>query len=69
MENEFDLFSGFIGKQISVIKNDSTKIIGTLLSIDGYLNIVLSDAKFMSESEMTIKRIFIRGSVIDYISK
>jgi small nuclear ribonucleoprotein (snRNP)-like protein len=69
MENEFNLFTDFIGKQICIKQNDSTEIVGTLVSIDGYLNTILSDAEYISDIKVNIKTLFIRGSVIDYISK
>lgn len=67
----YSFFKSLIGKEIVVeLKNDMS-LLGTLDSVDQYLNMKLMDVT-VTESEkfphmLAVKNIFIRGSVIRYV--
>jgi U6 snRNA-associated Sm-like protein LSm2 len=67
----YSFFKTLIGKQITVeLKNDLC-IMGTLHSVDQYLNLKLTDVSTQDEEKyphlMSVKTCFIRGSVVRYV--
>ncbi|TBT96841.1 LSM domain-containing protein [Hamiltosporidium magnivora] len=71
MENKKIFYQNFIGNSVRVKCNDSTFYVGKMISIDGYLNIVIENPLFyISETTepLKYKSIFIKGANVDYIS-
>lgn len=68
MENVYNVYADFIDKQIVIKQYDDTTLTGTLISVDGYLNIFLINGKYNDENfTFNFKSMFVRGSVVDYI--
>lgn len=62
----------FMQSRVKVKTNDDAYCTGTLLSIDGYLNVVLHsvvlrDAK-LPAAQAEFRSMFIKGSNVEYIS-
>ncbi|WUR04912.1 small nuclear ribonucleoprotein-associated protein [Vairimorpha necatrix] len=68
MENEFNIYESFVDSDIIIRQFDNTKISGTLISIDGYLNSFLINGEYQTLDKcVPFKSLFVRGSVIDYL--
>lgn len=70
IERPLDLLNNSKGKEILVhLKNDK-QLVGTLLAFDIHVNIVLDNAKEMSNGEVkrNIGLTFLRGDTIIFIS-
>lgn len=66
MENEFDIFSDFIDKIVTIQQLDDTVINGKLVSIDGYFNVILTNCIIDGEQN-GFEKMFIRGTHIEHI--
>jgi|TARA_B110000091_G_C13624514_1_gene394402 U6 snRNA-associated Sm-like protein LSm2 len=67
----FSFFKTLVGKKIMVeLKNDLT-LVGTLHSVDQYLNIKLESVQVVDSKRFpqltSVKSVFIRGSVVRYV--
>ncbi|KAI9217343.1 U6 snRNA-associated Sm-like protein LSm2-like protein [Blastocladiella britannica] len=67
----YSFFKSLVGKEVTVeLKNDLC-MIGTLQSVDQFLNIKLDNARASDAKRyphvMTLKNCFIRGSVVRYV--
>ena len=70
IERPLDLLNNSKGKEVLVqLKNDK-QLVGTLLAFDIHINVVLDNAKEMSNGEMrrSIGLTFLRGDTIIFIS-
>ncbi|ETW01313.1 U6 snRNA-associated Sm-like protein LSm2 [Aphanomyces invadans] len=67
----YSFFKTLIGKEVAVELKNDVALVGTLHSVDQYLNIKLTDVSVVEENKypqlMNMKNCFIRGSVVRYI--
>mmetsp|Transcript_2709 Transcript_2709/g.4921 ORF Transcript_2709/g.4921 Transcript_2709/m.4921 type:complete len:93 (-) Transcript_2709:288-566(-) len=67
----FSFFKTLVGKEIAVELKNDVSMTGTLVSVDQYLNIKISNTQVVNSSKhpqlVPIKNCFIRGSVVRYI--
>jgi len=64
--------NSFLSSEVSVKLNDGSFIVGQLSSLDGYMNVVISNAKELSASREEVKshkETFIRGNNVLYVAK
>lgn len=64
-------FKTLVGKEVCVELKNDVKLIGTLHSVDQYLNVKLMNVKVVEPEKypqlVTLKNCFVRGSVVRYI--
>ncbi|RQM28747.1 hypothetical protein B5M09_011444, partial [Aphanomyces astaci] len=67
----YSFFKTLLGKEVAVELKNDVALVGTLHSVDQYLNIKLTDVSVVEEFKypqlMNMKNCFIRGSVVRYI--
>mmetsp|Transcript_28074 Transcript_28074/g.38622 ORF Transcript_28074/g.38622 Transcript_28074/m.38622 type:complete len:94 (-) Transcript_28074:61-342(-) len=67
----FSFFKTLVGKEVAVELKNDVVILGTLVSVDQYLNIKLKSVNVVNEKTYPqlgcMKNCFIRGSVVRYI--
>lgn len=67
----FSFFKTLVGKEIAVEMKNEVVLTGTLVSVDQYLNVKLSNVKVIDKERYpqfaSIKNCFVRGSVVRYI--
>eukprot|EP01086_Lenisia_limosa_P013353 TRINITY_DN4240_c0_g1_i1.p1 TRINITY_DN4240_c0_g1~~TRINITY_DN4240_c0_g1_i1.p1 ORF type:complete len:102 (+),score=31.93 TRINITY_DN4240_c0_g1_i1:125-430(+) len=70
----FSFFKTLVGKEVTVELKNDLQMSGTLHSVDQYLNCKLENIRVVNDSEkfptchlMSVKNIFVRGSVVRYI--
>mmetsp|Transcript_12428 Transcript_12428/g.18809 ORF Transcript_12428/g.18809 Transcript_12428/m.18809 type:complete len:93 (-) Transcript_12428:88-366(-) len=67
----FSFFKTLVGKEVAVELKNDVSITGTLLSVDQYLNIKITDVQVVNPDKhpqlIPLKSCFIRGSVVRYI--
>mmetsp|Transcript_12014 Transcript_12014/g.33864 ORF Transcript_12014/g.33864 Transcript_12014/m.33864 type:complete len:97 (+) Transcript_12014:261-551(+) len=67
----YSFFKSLVGKQITVELKNDLAIVGTLVSVDQYLNFKLKDISVTEEDRfphmISVKNCFIRGSVVRYV--
>jgi small nuclear ribonucleoprotein len=70
IERPLDLLNNSKGKEILVYLKNDRHLVGTLLAFDIHVNIVLDNAKEMSDGEVkrNIGLTFLRGDTIIFIS-
>ncbi len=70
IERPLDLLNQSKGKEILVTLKNEKQLVGTLLAFDIHVNVVLDNAKEMSDGEVkrSIGLTFLRGDTIIFIS-
>ncbi|MEK6820207.1 MAG: LSm family protein [Nanoarchaeota archaeon] len=70
IERPLDLLNSSKGKEILVTLKNNKQLVGTLLAFDIHVNIVLDNAKEMTEGDVkrSIGLTFLRGDTIIFIS-
>ncbi|EQC34181.1 U6 snRNA-associated Sm-like protein LSm2 [Saprolegnia diclina VS20] len=67
----YSFFKTLVGKEVAVELKNDVALVGTLHSVDQYLNFKLVDVTVVEEHKypqlMNMKNCFIRGSVVRYI--
>ncbi|CAK4083328.1 unnamed protein product [Aphanomyces euteiches] len=67
----YSFFKTLLGKEVAVELKNDVALVGTLHSVDQYLNIKLTDVSVVEDYKypqlMNMKNCFIRGSVVRYI--
>ncbi|CAM9669052.1 unnamed protein product, partial [Ectocarpus fasciculatus] len=67
----FSFFKTLVGKEVAVELKNDIAITGTLVSVDQYLNVKLTDVRVVDPTRypqlVPIKSCFIRGSVVRFI--
>ena len=68
----YSFFKTLVGKQVTVELKNDVSISGSLASVDPFLNLKLTDVS-VAEAEkypylLSVRDVFIRGSVIRYVS-
>ncbi|KAF0699069.1 Aste57867_10342 [Aphanomyces stellatus] len=67
----YSFFKTLLGKEVAVELKNDVALVGTLHSVDQYLNIKLMDVSVVEDYKypqlMNMKNCFIRGSVVRYI--
>ncbi|KAI8907817.1 hypothetical protein EDD86DRAFT_208194 [Gorgonomyces haynaldii] len=67
----YSVFKTLVGHKVTVELKNDLAIVGTLVSVDQYLNIKLDEIQVDVDKfpqMMGIKNCFIRGSVVRYVS-
>ena len=72
MENmkPLDALNTFLGNQVLVKLKNGMSIRGTLKAFDIHINLVLDDAEYNEEDDVTkkVKTLFVRGDMILFVS-
>ena len=70
IERPLDLLNNSKGKEILVQLNNGNQMVGTLLAFDIHINLVMDNAKEMSQGELrrSIGLTFLRGTTILFIA-
>jgi small nuclear ribonucleoprotein len=63
-----DYLDSFKNKDIIILLDDKTEITGVLWAFDIHLNLIIDNAKEVSENSRHLGLIFLRGSKIIHIS-
>eukprot|EP00894_Picocystis_sp_ML_P002865 jgi/Pico_ML_1/53382/g3940.t1 len=67
----YSFFKSLVGKEVTVELKNDLAIVGTLHSIDQFLNLKLDDVRVADEQKhphmLSVKNCFIRGSVVRYV--
>eukprot|EP00947_MAST-08B_sp_MAST-8B-sp1_P000051 g51.t1 len=67
----YSFFKTLVGKQVAVELKNDLALQGTLHSVDQYLNVKLENVSVVDEARfpqlLSVKNIFVRGSVVRYI--
>ncbi|KAJ3079953.1 U6 snRNA-associated Sm-like protein LSm2 [Quaeritorhiza haematococci] len=68
----YSFFKTLVGHPVTVELKNDLAIVGTLVSVDQFLNIKLDDIKVVDDKKfphmMSVKNCFIRGSVVRYVT-
>ncbi len=68
--DDIELYKTFIDKKVIAKWQDGTLMYGICKSIDGYLNMVLENARYFEEkenSEIEFSNCFLKGSFLTHI--
>ena len=69
----FSFFKTLVGKEVAVEMKNDVVLMGTLLSVDQYLNIKLANVSVVDKDNFpqlaAIKNVFVRGSVVRYSAR
>ena len=70
LQRPFDLLDGAKGKRVLVHLKSQREIVGTLVTFDMHINMVLEDADEMENGETRRKlgNVFIRGDTVVFVS-
>jgi U6 snRNA-associated Sm-like protein LSm2 len=67
----YSFFKSLVGKEVIVELKNDLSIVGTLHSVDQYLNIKLTDISVLEPDKfphmLSVKNCFIRGSCVRYV--
>ncbi|KAJ1978139.1 U6 snRNA-associated Sm-like protein LSm2 [Dimargaris xerosporica] len=67
----YSFFKTLVGQTVTVELKNDLSVVGTLVSVDQFLNIKLDNIKVEHEDQhphmMSVKNCFIRGSVVRYV--
>lgn len=69
MDEDNNIIGTFISKRLRIRQSDGTYITGDSISIDAYLNVMLTDVEYVNDGDRSnYKFMFVRGSFVESMS-